>query len=234
MSVPHSTVFIRVVQVIQGEGWKAFCHTFAAAFQRRWLGLVSLIHSVREVTEIELNLDDFNPRFAPRSDMQVERVSESLLDQRAPELPKDWADLLRDLLAKRCISFWILSGECVVGLICFAVNRFHVKDMGLRVRLAKEEVLLYGIFVEVSHRGKITSGVLIEKAMLYFKERDYNRVMAHIDLRNIPSLRYAKKNGFYEVKRWRVRKIFGIPWAYETKATGNVLNVPRSNRIGRA
>jgi GNAT superfamily N-acetyltransferase len=194
------------------------------------LDFASFIYSTREVTEIELDLEKFEPRFSQRSEMAVERVSENELARRSAELPKDWASLLNDFQKKGYLLFWALSEGRVIGFVCFTFGDFYVQDMCLQLHLEKEEGLLYGIFVEEAYRGKTISGVLMEKALVYLKEQGYLRVVAHIDLRNIPSLRYAKSNRYVEVKRWKVRKVFGVVRPIEIPPTGDALNPPRLRR----
>lgn len=224
-------LIVRAFQSLQKEGIHTFREKLFAGLRGKLFDLAKFVYSTREVTEIELNLEKFEPRFLQRSDMTVDLVSEAQLARRREEISPDWAGLLGDFQKKGYPSFWILSEERVVGIVCFAVGNYCVKDMGLTLQLKKEEILLYGIFVEVAHRGKITSGILMEKSLLHLKEEGYLRVLAHIDLKNKPSLRYAKNNRYVEIKRWQVRKRFGTVRPVEIKAVGDALDVPRLRRV---
>lgn len=218
---------VRSIQSLRKERTVTFYKKLSAEIHGNLSRLASLVYSSREVTEIELNLERFEPRFLQRSSMTVEFISEELLERRYQDLPNDWRTLLTGFLKEGYLSFWILSEGRIVGIICFSLGNYYVRDMGLRLHLKRDEILLYGIFVELAHRKKITSGILIERALLALKEQGYLRVVAHIDLRNIPSLRYAKSNKFTEVKRWKIRKLFGIVRPAKIQAGGDALNPPR-------
>jgi len=223
-------LIVRCIECLRKEGFVTFSKKLFAGVRGNLSGVASIVYSSREVTEIEINLEKFEPRFLQRSSMKVEFITEELLRSRSQDLPEDWAELLSDFQKKGYLSFWILSGRCVVGFVCFASGDYYVKDMALQLHLEKEEILLYGIFVEAAHRRKVTSGILMEEALLYLKAQGYFRVVAHIDLKNIPSLRYAKSNKFSEARRWKVAKSFGIVRSVRIQAVGDVLNPPRLNR----
>lgn len=227
MSARRPFLFIRAIQSLRKEGMRAFGEKLLAGFRGMFVDFLSFVYFTRDVAEIELNLEKFEPRFLQRSEVQVEQVTEKEMARRGPQLPKEWASLLSGFQKQKYLLFWILLEERVVGFICFTFGDFYVQDMNLQLHLKKEEVLLYGVFIEAASRGKAVSGILAEKAALYLKEQGYRRVVAHIDLRNIVSLRYAKSNRYVEVKRWRVRKLFGRVRPIAIPATGDALNPPR-------
>src|SRR3569832_1377455 len=210
MAVRRPLLIIRAFQSLRKGGIRTFRQKFFTWLGGKLLSFASFVYSTREVTEIELNLDKFEPHFSKRSEMVGERVSEKELARRGAELPEGWASLLIDFQKKGYLLFWIVAEGSVAGFVCFAFGDYYVQDMNLQLHLKKEEVLLYGIFVEAASRGKVVSGILPEKAAHYLKERDCRRIVAHIDLRNIPSLRYARSHCYVEVKRWKVRKLFGM------------------------
>src|SRR3569832_1795465 len=124
-------LMVRCIECLRKEGFVTFSKKLFTGVRGNLSGVASFVYSSREVTELELNLEKFEPRFLQLSSMKVEFITEELLRSRSQDLPEDWAELLSDFQKKGYLSFWILSGRCVVGFVCFASGDYYVKDMAL-------------------------------------------------------------------------------------------------------
>ncbi len=105
----------------------------------------------------------------------------------------------------------ISYGEKTAGYIKVGVNGTYIHDFGRIVTFPPETAFIYDTFILPDYRGNNLSFYAVIKTLSFLKERNYKRILCHIEGWNVASLKVFRKSGFKEICSIRFSRILGLP-----------------------
>ncbi len=105
----------------------------------------------------------------------------------------------------------ISHGNKTAGYIKVGVNSTYIHDFDRVVIFPPETAFIYDTFILPEYRGNNISFYAVTKTMHFLKDRNYRKLLCHIESWNGASLRVFRKAGFKEIGSVRFSKILGLP-----------------------